>query len=148
MAASMYEVAHCIGYVGSDDSRAEAWVKHDDPTRPFRNIRSLTEDIAKDLGMSNPAEASEVQYRVYRQLCLAKHSNPLLQKDHGHYADDEAIVAMNGPDSSDASVRVDRFAFEHATRLTILALPVSSTITCLQIGSDHWWSVLEASGKQ
>ncbi|MGH7427983.1 MAG: hypothetical protein ACREJ4_06455, partial [Candidatus Methylomirabilaceae bacterium] len=59
LAASMYEVALCIGYVGSDDSRAKTWVEHDDPTRPFRNIRSLTEDVVKVLGISNPAEATE-----------------------------------------------------------------------------------------
>jgi hypothetical protein len=58
---------------------------------------------------------------VYRQLCLAKHSNPLLQQDHGHYADEEAVVLMNGPNSSDGSVRVARLALD-ATRLTVLAL--------------------------
>ena len=59
---------------------------------------------------------------MYRQLCLAKHSNPLLQKDHGHYANDEAVVAMNGPDGSDGSARIARFALEHSTRFTILAI--------------------------
>ena len=122
LAASMFEVAHCIGYIGSDDSRAEAWVNHQDPTKPFRSVKSLTEDVAKDLGLDDPAKASAVQYRVYRQLCLAKHSNPLLQKDHGHYANEEAVVAMNGPDTSEESTRVARFSLEHATRFTILSL--------------------------
>src|SRR5881296_3036475 len=49
LAASMFEVAHCIAYIGSDELRADAWVKHDDPTKPFRNVKSLTEDVARDL---------------------------------------------------------------------------------------------------
>src|SRR2546427_3456765 len=30
LVASMYEVAYCVAYIGSDESRADAWVKHDD----------------------------------------------------------------------------------------------------------------------
>ncbi len=118
----MFEVAHCIAYIGSNEQRATEWVNHDDPTKAFRNVKSLTHYVAKDLGVKEPEAASAAQYRVYRQLCLAKHSNPLLQKDHGHYINDEAVVAMNGPDASDGSVRIARFVLEHSTRFTILAI--------------------------
>lgn len=122
LAASMFEVAYCIAYIGSNEERATAWIQHDDPTQPFRRVKSLTDDVMTELGAPDPMAASATQYRVYRQLCLAKHSNPLLQQDHGHYANEEAVFAMNGPDASEGSVRVARFALEHATRFTILAL--------------------------
>ncbi len=124
LASSMYEVAYGIVYIGGNDTRAEAWVNHDDPTRPFRNIRTLTTDVARSLGVDNPDQAAAGWYRVYRQLCLVKHSNPIVQRDHGHYSDTEenAEFVMNGPDAGEASVRVAKFALEHATRLTVLAL--------------------------
>lgn len=122
LAASMFETAYCLAYVGSDDERGKAWTQHDDPTQPFRRIKSLVEDVIRDIGLPDAATRSDAEYRVYRQLCLAKHSNPLVQQAHGHYDDGLAVVAMNGPDASDAAVRVARFALEHATRFTILAL--------------------------
>ncbi len=124
LAASVFEVAHCVAYIGDDDSRADAWGSHADPTKPVRSVRSLTEDVAKVFGADDPSKTADAPYRVYRQLCLAKHSNPLLQKHHGHYVNDEAVVATNGPDASEESVRVTRFALEHATRFALLSLAV------------------------
>ena len=122
LVASMYEVAYCIAYIGSDESRADAWVKHDDPAKPFRNVKALTEEVFRSSGVDDAEKSSAAQYRVYRQLCLAKHSNPLLQQHYGHCSEDEAIVVMNGPDTSDESLRVAQFALEHSARLTVLAL--------------------------
>src|SRR4051812_5244361 len=31
LAASMFEVAHCIAYIGADEQRAAEWINHDDP---------------------------------------------------------------------------------------------------------------------
>lgn len=122
LAASMYEVAYCIAYIGSDESRADAWVKHGDPAKPFRNVKWLTEEVVRNRGVDDAKKSSAAQYRIYQQLCLAKHSNPLLQQHYGHYSEDKAIFVMNGPDASDESLRVARFALEHSARLTVLAL--------------------------
>ena len=122
LVATMYEVAHSVAYIGSDEARASTWVEHADPTKPFHDVFSLTRDVVRSLGLNDPDAATARAYRVYRQLCLAKHSNPLLQKDHGHYVEAEAVVAMNGPNTSDDAIRIAKFALEHATRLTLIAL--------------------------
>jgi hypothetical protein len=122
LVASMYEVAHCVAYIGSDDSRADAWIRHDDPTKSFRSVKMLIEDTVNGFGINDPVAMCAREYRVYRQLCLAKHSNPVLQKDHGHYMEEHAIITINGPDSSMSGIRVARFALQHAIRLTVLAL--------------------------
>ena len=54
LAGSMYEVAYTVAYIGSDNSKATAWVEHSDPTQPFRRVRSLTEDVARALGVKDP----------------------------------------------------------------------------------------------
>ena len=43
----------------------------------------------------------EPDIESYRQLCLAKHSKPILQKDHGHY-EEEAAISRERTDASDA----------------------------------------------
>ena len=36
LAASIFEVAHTITYIGTDENRAREWEEHDDPTVPIR----------------------------------------------------------------------------------------------------------------
>jgi len=53
---------------------------------------------------------------------LAKHANPLLQTQHGCRMDGGNIVVVNGPDFSEAAVRVAWFALEHGAGLAFVAL--------------------------
>lgn len=121
LTASMYESSYCLAYIGADDALAEEWIAHDDPTRPFRPVKSLTVEVLRRQGVDDPEEASKKAYRVYRQLCLAKHGNPVLQRQHGYEIEDGALVATNGPHTAEPAIRAARFALEHATRLTLLA---------------------------
>lgn len=122
VAATMYEVAHVVAFVGSDELRAASWADHPDPTKPFLNTRELTRHVIDGLKVDEPEAAIERSYQIYRQLCLAKHANPLLQKEHGHYAEESADVAMNGPDTSEDATRVATFALEYASRFSLIAL--------------------------
>ena len=74
LVASMYEAAYTIAAIGSDDNLAQDRIDHDDPTHSFRNVRSLTLDGLKKLGHPDPKSQLKTEYRVYRQLCLGKHS--------------------------------------------------------------------------
>jgi hypothetical protein len=51
LVASMYEVAFCLAFIGSDNTLAEEWVEHDDPTRPFRPVKTLTVEVFRRQGV-------------------------------------------------------------------------------------------------
>jgi hypothetical protein len=122
LTASMYETAFTIAAIGSDDHLADEWISHSDPTKPFRSVRELTHDGLAKLGVPNVDAQVAIGYRVYRQLCLVKHQNPLLQTEHGILFEGKRVVGMNGPDFSEPAVRVAWFALEHAAGLTLIAL--------------------------
>ena len=122
LVASMYEVAYTIAYIGSDDSLAQEWIDHDDPTRLFHQVKDLTKKVLAKLGVPDVERQTDRQYRVYRQLCMAKHVNPLFQMQHAYQLRDGHVVSMNGPDTSESAIRAAWFALEHATRLGFLAV--------------------------
>lgn len=80
LAGSMYEVAYAIAYIGSDESKAEDWVQHSDPTRPFRNVRAVTEDVAKALGVNDAQRAADVQYRFIASCVSRSMQTPYFRK--------------------------------------------------------------------
>jgi hypothetical protein len=120
--ASVYEVAFTIAFIGDDDHLAQQWVDHDDPTRPFRNAKKMTRLVVEKLGIPNAEIRVGEYFRVYRQLCLAKHANPLLQSRFGIDVRTDVVVHSNGPDTSEQAVRVAWFALQHGAGLVFIAL--------------------------
>jgi hypothetical protein len=121
LVATMCEIAYTVAFIGADDSRAEAWIKHDDPRKPFKDAFTLTRDGMAAIGLAD-ANAQPAQYRVYRQLCMAKHANPLFEMPDAFVLSRCAIRFTNGPRSSALAVRAARFALEHAAGLSTVAL--------------------------
>jgi hypothetical protein len=122
LVGSMYEAAYTIAAIGSDDVLADEWISHDDPKRTYGQVQNLTREGLAKLGAPDVDTQTAIEYRVYRQLCLAKHSNPLLQTKHGNQIEGKSVVAVNGPDLSESAVRAAWFALEHAAGLAFIAL--------------------------
>jgi transcriptional regulator with XRE-family HTH domain len=122
LVSSIYETTYTIAYIGSDEGRAQQWIDHDDPTQPFKNIRALTKETILRLGLPKPEDFIAKQYLIYRQLCMAKHANPLLQQHHGIRREGTYWIASIGPDVTEDAVRVAWFALEHASGLGLMAL--------------------------
>jgi hypothetical protein len=118
LVASAFETAHCIVAIGDDDPAAEHWIEHEDPTTPFMSIRELLRRSLTGSGV--PANVLEAEYRVYRQLCMVKHANPLIQRQLGIEVEG-AVTVFNGPDCSEESIRAIWFGLEHAARLASFA---------------------------
>jgi hypothetical protein len=74
------------------------------------------------LGIPNVERQANAEYKVYRQLCWAKHSNPVLQKLHGYHTQPQKVTAQNGPDLSENAIRESWFALEHGAALAFIAL--------------------------
>src|SRR5262249_7374663 len=81
LVASIYEVAYTIAYIGADESRAQAWIDHKDDTKPFLSAYQLTKKVVSALPeLPDKATHVERRYGIYRQLCTAKHANPLFEQ--------------------------------------------------------------------
>jgi hypothetical protein len=85
LVASVYEVAFTVALIGNDDRVAQAWLDHADRTSPFRDARDMTWAVIKKLNIPDADTRTGEFFRVYRQLCLAKHANPLLERQFGVY---------------------------------------------------------------
>ena len=120
--ASTYEAAYTIAAIGLDNELAQQWIDHDDPTRPFMEVRKMTHKALVELQVRDPDTQASVEYLNYRQLCMAKHSNPLLQKQHGYKLQGGDVVFINGPDVSEYSVRAAWYALERAAQLASVAI--------------------------
>jgi hypothetical protein len=122
LVGSIYEAAFAIAAINSDDDLAQEWIDHDDPNHPFRQVLPLTEMALRRLGVPNPEEHAARRYLVYRQLCLAKHLNPVFQRQRGlKLLGRRRVTVKSGPDTSEEGVREAWFALEHAAGLAFVA---------------------------
>ncbi len=119
--ASLYEIAMTIAYVSDDNSVARAWIEYDDPTRPFMPIKELTDNALRKMGATEEDRKKSRSYLTYRQLCLAKHGNPLHQLNMAYAEEDGTVGLKNGPYVCEDTVRASTFAMEHANRLCLAA---------------------------
>jgi hypothetical protein len=120
--SSMFESAYCIAAIGNDQSLAHEWANHDDPKKSVMGVKAMVKQGLTNLDFTNIEHQTEIEYRVYRQLCLAKHSNPLFQMGHGEIIQNGDVVSKNGPDTSENAIRAAWFAMEHAAALTFISL--------------------------
>jgi hypothetical protein len=123
LAASVYEAAFTVMVVGSDDVIAQGWVDYDDPNRQFRPILELTREGLRRVG-ADPVQHAQRWYTVYRQLCLPKHLNPVLQRLRGLKLGGSTVTVQVGPDAGEDGVRLSWFALEKAAGLAIQASAV------------------------
>jgi hypothetical protein len=121
LVASIYEAAFTIAAIDSDDDLAQEWIDHEDPNRPFRPALTLTEMALRKLDIPDPEKHAAHRYLVYRQLCLAKHINPVFQRRRGLKPHGRRATVKTGPDTSEEGVREAWFALKHAAGLGFVA---------------------------
>ena len=69
LTASIYETAFTVAYIGNEENLAEEWLEYSDPTKPFRDAYTLTEEALTKIGVPNVKQRADNWYKVYRQLC-------------------------------------------------------------------------------
>jgi len=121
LVSSIYETSLTIVYIGNNETIAQEWIDHSDKTKSFRSAFELTKKALSSLNLDDTKIKNSNLYRTYQQLCMAKHSNPLYQTQLGFKMNQGIVQAMNGPDSSENSIRVAWFAMEHGTRFCLTA---------------------------
>jgi hypothetical protein len=121
LVAGLWELALTTIHVGRDQERAQVWVDHMKPTSTPWRPQDLCQTFVDRVKLVQPEGAASRLYRVYTQLCMAKHGHPQLQMQHVDTSEPGVIGVKNGPDTSDRALRTIAFALVHGVRLTLLA---------------------------
>jgi hypothetical protein len=116
--ADCHESAFTVLYIGFDDMLADKWINHNDPkSLVFGNVKDVIWKGYQNLKVSDVNLETESEYKTYRTLCHAKHSNPLMQKLYGLREEDNRFILTNNPDSSEEAIRLASWTLEHAAHL-------------------------------
>lgn len=123
--ADCHESAFTVLCIGSDDALGNKWINHDDPKK-VGNVKDVIRKGYENLKMANKVAdvdlETEREYKTYRTLCQAKHTNPLLQKLHGLREEGNRFILTNNPDSSEEAISLASWTLEHAAHLAYRAL--------------------------
>lgn len=121
VAASIFEVAHTVAFIGSDEERAKHWDEHDDPLIGFKGVKALVKENFKAAAADGFERDWQGEYDVYTQLCWMKHVNPLLQDFRDPQFWSVHGTLMHAPDTTEAGIRRSWLALERSSRLGLLA---------------------------
>lgn len=116
MASAIHEVAYALIYLGDSDARAKEWIEHEKMHKQYPECghRAVIDHAGKYFDLSDVKKRQE--YSIYQQLCLAKHGNPLIQREYGVVETPEAMMVQQLPYYSARTLRFARFAIFHAVR--------------------------------
>jgi len=122
LVASLFEKAYSIAAISNDETIAQKWNAHNNPKKLFKPVKDIVREGLTNLGIKNVESQTIAEYRVYQQLCMAKHTNPLYQKPQSFEIENKNVVVTNGPMVNDNAIRSCWFALEHSAFLGYLAL--------------------------
>jgi hypothetical protein len=104
VAASCFEAAHSIGYIGSDSARATRWVEHSDRHRAPWGAKDAVQNaiifLSLEADTKKRQELVDREYSLYETLCIAKHVNPIAEKFRYFYRRDTFQVLRLSPVST------------------------------------------------
>lgn len=120
--SSLYESAFMIAYIGDNDDLANKWIEHEDATRLFITVKELTKQGLKNIDAPNYEELYLQEYNDYKQLCMIKHGNPLVQKNLVYSVEGNSVIAEFGPETSEFSIKISWYALERAINYSMIAI--------------------------
>jgi hypothetical protein len=99
LASSSFETAFMIIYVGDDNIKAEEWLNN---KNPFKSVVSVKNSIKKALEHTGLVDSQLVDdyYKVYQQMCGAKHPNVNTQGIFQHRHVKDGIQLEYGPNTA------------------------------------------------
>lgn len=119
--AVIYELGWTIAAVGHSDEESQKWLSHETNNK-FENIKELTRRGLLNLAGSEATKQLENQYNWYRELCLAKHINPIAQRNEGFIVepDPNMMVYTFSPGSAATKSEIKKawWVMECAARFT------------------------------
>jgi len=84
IAASAFEAAYAMGFIGADSARARRWLDHSDMKTPPWSTYDAVENSLRYLDLAEDSEErralAQKEYELYKFLCMAKHVNPIPER--------------------------------------------------------------------
>jgi hypothetical protein len=123
-AATTYELAAAIGFIGTNNTRAREWSAHSNLAQSYpstRERKSAVEALLTAMRVDStnmPKRLAEAE-RIYQVFCMAKHGNPRLLRKYGATVQDGRLTLYHGPFGGPAIVWLAKFALFHSTRLLV-----------------------------
>ena len=126
LTATVHELTFAIGFIGSDDARAATWEGHTKDYDTFPKLKQRQEAVRATLiglGVDGSRLEDEIERfeKNYRFLCMAKHGNPILQKNWGALVKEDSLSLFHGPFVSPDTTRQAKQVLYAATELVWLA---------------------------
>lgn len=95
MTSTLFEHAFCVGAIGDSQERADKWFSH---KKWERTPWSVADTIRYTLAYIDlPAKRYDDLYHRYKQMCAAKHANPVIQQHFGVVGDDSVTRIQLDP---------------------------------------------------
>lgn len=122
LAASAYEIAFTIAYIGTTEDRVCKWIEWDDPLRSVWSVPEMVQEVAAQLASVRDGDQVSRVYRHYSQLCAIKHANPRFVPGLSFIEHEDSISVEIGSKWSTDAERVLLFAIEQGIGLAHVAL--------------------------
>jgi len=124
--ANLFELAHTLGYIVSNDAAAKEWLASDDRKRTPWKVFTLVERNGKKLGW-NKARIDE-EYGRYSFLCGFKHNNPIFTR----------ILRL----PTDPDLYLARYALAEGAHLSLVAVGL---VALFRLEGEQCMSALEVA---
>lgn len=122
IAASVFEVSSILNALSNDESLAKSWLEHSDIRHSFMSTPEALKAGLENLQSTNPTGHAESEYKIYTQLCMCKHANPVFMQVHRVTREQDNTIMVAGPLKDDRDIRLAWFAIEHSTRHVFLSI--------------------------
>lgn len=126
VAASCFEAAHSIGFIGNDRVRAKRWMEHAALDCAPWNAKDAVQNAIIFLALEADAKRRQAlvdrEYAVYETLCIAKHVNPVAEKYRYIYLREKSQVLRFSPVATQRRIREAKKGLIAAIRCTTTAI--------------------------
>lgn len=126
IAASCYEAAHGLGFIGLDEERARRWLDHRDtdnaPIPAFDGVVNTLSHLGIETNSARRAELVKQEFQLYRYLCMAKHINPVPERSRYWIRGDAGLKLRFPPFFHESRLREARLGLTLAVRSAATAL--------------------------
>lgn len=115
------EIAFEVAWIGRDEARAEAWLAHEKRNKTVQAYGDRLKLVLSERyeQQEHRKAIEEFEIGVYRELCMMKHANSVLQQSMGSFSTGEYEYFSPIPAPSPTTVRVAAFAMYHVCRLCL-----------------------------
>lgn len=124
LAASSFESAFTIMYIGANDEKATQWLKHPEPFKNPVSVYDRVQGVWQNDGYTGDdlVNITKMWYGIYDTLCSVKHITATIQTNFNFMISDNDLGFYYGADPSPRSLWLSGYALTHFFRLFLFSI--------------------------